>query len=147
MYVFFMYKYAEVYLYIYIPVAILFQSHWFYRQMSALAECEEGKAMDVRIREYVQACLITAVNNHPLITWKVPLPSAQGSRVYGLATASSDLDLYVIIEGSDVIGRESSVLLAFQAALLAKGYTTEQADSWCDTSYHTSWKDVETKCL
>ena len=112
--------------------------------MFAITECAEGTAMDVRIREYVRACLLTAVNNRRLITWEVPLPSAQGSRVHGLATASSDLDLYVFIEGSDVIGRETSVLLGFQAALLAKGCIMGQADSWCDTSYHTSWKDVET---
>ena len=95
----------------------------------------------LRILAYVDEGLRRAVKCHPLIQWDGSPVRIQGSFTYGLQTEMSDLDLFVVIEGSDLIDREHSVLHVFRETLLRSDFSTKVGDIYRDTSYHTTWVD------
>ena len=59
----------------------------------------------------MKAALQHVVAEHRACDWHVGTVQLQGSRTYGLDLPSSDLDLYIVVEGTDVVGRELTVLL------------------------------------
>ena len=65
----------------------------------------------------------------------------QGSFTYCLQTEKSDLDLFVVIEGSDLIDREHAILHVCQETFLRADFSTKVGVIYRDTSYHTTWVD------
>ena len=95
----------------------------------------------LRILAYVHEGLRKAVHCHQLIQWAGSPVRIQGSFTYGLQTEKSDLDLFVVIAGSDLIDREDSILHVFQETLLRSYFSTKVGDIYRDTSYQTTWVD------
>jgi predicted nucleotidyltransferase len=90
---------------------------------------------------YVTEGLRKAVHCHQLIQWAGSPVRIQGSFTYGLQTEKSDVDIFVVIEGSDFIDREHRIFHVFEETLLRSDFSTQVGDIYRDTSYQTTWVD------